>query len=98
MSKVVRVDGNRMALEGDVSVTNAMDLRVQGEALLAELSSPVAVDLAAAGNMGSVGLSLLLCWQRKAETLGKRIDVVNMPDKMRDVSRVSGLDQMLNRP
>ena len=97
MSKVVRVDGARMAVEGDMLVPDALTLRAQGEALLAELSSPVTVDLAGVGSVGSVGVSVLMCWMRKAEALGKRVVVVNMPDKMRDVSRVSSLDGLLNK-
>lgn len=96
MSKVVRVDDGRMAVEGDMQVATAASLRAQGEALLEALASPVTVDLQGATNVGSVGVSVLLCWMRKAGQLGKQLKVVNMPDKMRDVSRVSGLDQFLN--
>jgi phospholipid transport system transporter-binding protein len=97
VSKVIRVDTSRMAVQGDMLVQEAVTLRTEGEALLASLTSPVTVDLAGAGNVGSVGVSVLLCWMRKAEALGKRLVVVNMPDKMRDVSRVSGLDELLSR-
>lgn len=97
MSKVVRVDASRMAVQGDMLVPDAITLRAEGEALIASLASPVIVDLAEAGNVGSVGVSVLLCWLRKADALGKRLVVVNMPDKMRDVSRVSGLDELLSR-
>ncbi len=97
MSKVSRVDASRMVVQGDILVQEAVALRAEGEALLASLTSPVTVDLAGVGNVGSVGVSVLLCWMRKAEALGKRLVVVNMPDKMRDVSRVSGLDELLSR-
>jgi phospholipid transport system transporter-binding protein len=86
-----------MVVQGDILVQEAVALRAEGEALLASLTSPVTVDLAGVGNVGSVGVSVLLCWMRKAEALGKRLVVVNMPDKMRDVSRVSGLDELLSR-
>jgi phospholipid transport system transporter-binding protein len=56
----------------------------------------VTVDLQGATDVGSVGVSVVLSWMRKAEQLGKQLKVVNMPDKMRDVSRVSGLEQLLN--
>lgn len=95
MSKVVQVDASRMAVEGDLLVDGALELRAAGEALLATLSSPVTVDLAGAGAVGSVGVSVLLCWMRHAEKIGKRLIFVNMPDKMYDVSRVSGLDEVI---
>jgi len=84
-----------MAVEGDMLVTDALTLRSQGEALLVSLPGPVAVDLSQVGAVSSAGVSVLLCWMRKAEELGKQLLVVNMPDKMRDVSRVSGLDSLL---
>lgn len=96
MSKVIRVDAGCMAVEGDMQVVNAVSLRTQGEALIEELTSPVTVDLQGATNVGSVGVSVVLCWMRKAAQLGKQLKVVNMPDKMRDVSRVSGLEQFLD--
>lgn len=97
MSKVLRVDDSRFAVEGDMLVDDAVTLRAEGEALLAVLTSPVTVDLAQAGNVGSVGVSVLMCWMRKAAALGKQLNVVNMPDKMYDVSRVSSLDEILSR-
>ena len=97
MSKVFRVDDSRMAVSGDMLVDDAVALRAQGEALLASLTSPVTVDLAAAGNVGSVGVSVLMCWMRKAESLGKQLLVANMPEKMYDVSRVSSLDEILRK-
>lgn len=95
MSKIIRVDDNRFAVEGDMQVNDALGLREQGEAMLGSLASPVTVDLKGALNVGSVGVSVLMCWIRKAEQLGKKLVVVNMPDKMYDVSRVSGLDELL---
>lgn len=97
MSKVVQVDAGRMAVDGNMLASNALVLRSQGEALLEKLASPVTVDLSGVGQVGSVGLSVLLCWIRKAEALGKKLVVVNMPDKMRDMSRVSGLEELLGR-
>lgn len=97
MSKVVQVDASRIAVEGDMLVPDALALRAAGEALLPKLTSPVTVDLAAVAGVGSVGVSVLLCWMRLAEKLGKSLIFVNMPDRMYDVSRVSGLDEVLPR-
>lgn len=97
MSKVVQSGDNRMAVEGDMLVTNAVTLRHQGEALLASLSSPVTVDLSQVGAVSSAGVSVLLSWMRKSEALGKQLVVANIPEKMRDVCRVSGLDALLSQ-
>ncbi|MFZ5604255.1 MAG: STAS domain-containing protein [Pseudomonadota bacterium] len=95
MSKVVRVDASRFAVEGDMLFADAHALRAAGEALLPTLTSPVTVDLAAVEGVGSVGVSVLLCWMRAAEKLGKSLIFVNMPERMYDVSRVSGLDEVI---
>ena len=95
MNKVTRVDGNRMAVQGDMLFDDAVQVRAQGEALLPTLASPITVDLAGVQNVGSVGVSILMCWMRLAEKLGKELVFVNMPDKMYDVSRVSSLDEVI---
>jgi len=95
VSKVVQVGAGRMAVQGDMLVADALTLRSAGEALLPALNSPVTVDLAAVEGVGSVGVSVLLCWMRAAEKLGKSLIFVNMPDRMYDVSRVSGLDEVI---
>ena len=97
LNKVTRINDSTLAVEGDIQVDEALAIRKQGEALLAGLTSPVTVDLAKAANVGSVGISILLCWMRKAEALGKRLNIINIPDKMYDVSRVSGLDEILRK-
>lgn len=95
VSKVEPVDAGRLRVEGDMLVADALGLRTAGEALLQTLTSPVTVDLAAVGAVGSVGLSVLLCWLRQADRLGKQLIFVNMPDRLYDVSRVSGLDDLI---
>ena len=95
MSKVTRINDSTFAVEGDMQVEEALSLRAAGEALLASLSSPVTVDLTLAASVGSAGVSVLMCWMRSAEAMGKTLKIINMPDKMFDVSRVSGLDEIL---
>lgn len=95
MSKIIRVDASRMAVEGDMMFADALELRAAGEALLPSLGDTVTVDLATVERVGSVGVSVLMCWMRCAGKLGKKLIVVNMPDKLYDVSRVSGLDEVI---
>ncbi len=97
MSKITRIDESTFAVEGDMQVDDALALRVEGEVLLGTLSSVITVDLARVGGVGSAGISVLMCWMRKAELLGKRLAIINMPDKMYDVSRVCGLEEILRR-
>lgn len=84
-------------LTGEVTTTNALGLRQEGERALRDSASAVDVDLAGITRSTSAAISVLLCWMREAERMGKKIRFANMPDKMFDVARVSGLDSVIPR-
>ncbi len=96
-AQVVRVDDGSFAVQGDLVFATALRLRRQGEDLLPGLNNQVVVDLGQVGRVGSVGLSVLLCWMRTAARLGKTLKFVNMPDSLIDVSRVSGADSLISQ-
>ncbi len=85
----------RWSLRGEVGTGNVAPLRAQGDALLKQAGAHVVVDLGGITRSTSVCISLLLCWMREAECLGKRIAFANMPAKMLDVARVSSLEGIL---
>lgn len=84
-------------LAGEVTTDNALVLRHEGERALKDASASLVVDLAGISRSTSAAISVLLCWMRAADRLGKKIQFANMPDKMFDVARVSGLDAVLPR-
>lgn len=82
-------------LAGEVTTENAVALRQEGERALKDATDGLEVDLAGITRSTSAAISVLLCWMREANRLGKKIRFANMPDKMFDVARVSGLDSVL---
>ena len=84
-----------LVVKGDIDFTVAAELKSEGESLVAGMGDRVVVDLQEAGRMGSVAVSVLLCWLRMARAKGKEMVIVNMPRKMFDVVRMSGLDDVL---
>lgn len=93
---VTKVDDSTLTVTGDLVFATALPLRQQGEALIPAMATSIAIDLAGVERVGSVGLSVLLCWLRQARQLNKALSFVNPPAALIDVSRVSGLDFILN--
>lgn len=92
-----RMSPSAWALTGEVTTDNAVSLRQEGERALKDAADSLDVDLAGITRSTSAAISVLLCWMREAERLGKNIRFANMPDKMFDVARVSGLDAVIPR-
>lgn len=92
---LIRVNDAELAISGDMLFASATRLRGEGEKLLPGMAARITVDLSQVGRVGSVGISVLLCWLRMAQVLGKTLTFVNAPDDMLDVSRVSSLDSVI---
>ncbi len=92
---VVRVSDAELAISGDMVFATANELRSEGQKLLSGMHNEITVDLSQVSRVGSVGLSVLMCWLRMAQVLGKSMRFVNAPDGMMDVSRVSSLEQVI---
>lgn len=93
-ASIQQQDSNTALVSGVIDVKNAMKLKVQGEALVKKLESTIVIDLSGIEQSGSVGVSVMLAWMRTAAEAGKQIQFRDMPSKMFDVARVSGLDEV----
>lgn len=56
----------------------------------------VTIDLSQVQKTDSAGLALLLAWMRRSKTQEVKLTFINLPEKMKDLGRVSGLDQILS--
>lgn len=92
---LIRVNDGQLAISGDMLFASATRLRSEGEKLIPRMEDRITVDLSQVGRVGSVGISVLMCWLRMAQVLGKTLIFVNAPDDMLDVSRVSSLDTVI---
>lgn len=55
---------------------------------------PITVDLRAVTKADSAGLALLIEWQRRARNLKRQLVINNLPAKLKDLIRVSGLSEL----
>ena len=92
---VIRVSDTLLAVSGDMVFETAVELRRDGEKQLPGMGDNITIDLAQVGRVGSVGISVLMCWMRMAQVLGKKIRFVHAPDDMLDVGRVSAVDSVI---
>ena len=92
---VVKVDDEVLAISGDMVFSTAVRLRVEGERLIPAMRDRIRINLSQVGRVGSVGISVLMCWIRLAQALGKTIEFVSVPDELLDVIRVGGVDNVI---
>ena len=94
-AEIIQVDAHTVKVSGVIHVSNAMKLKAQGEAFIKAAQNSMVADLAGIEHSGSVGISILLAWMREAQAQDKEIVFKNIPGKMFDIARVSGLDEVL---
>lgn len=81
-------------LAGELSFETVPALLERGERLF-ERERQLWIDLAGISRADSAGLALLIEWARRARQSGAAIHFINLPEQMRDIVRVSGLDNVL---
>ncbi|OUS01772.1 hypothetical protein A9Q81_09370 [Gammaproteobacteria bacterium 42_54_T18] len=90
-----QVNPQQMMLEGELNQHTAAVLRIRYASLIEGADSQFSVDLSGVSRSNSVGLSLLLCFMRKAKKCNKVLVFVSIPDALFEMARVSGLDDVL---
>lgn len=82
------------SLHGELSFDSVPTLW-RRSAELWRVEATVTVDLAGVARADSAGLALLADWARQARARGLTLTYHDMPEQMRDLARVSGLDRVL---
>ncbi len=93
----------RLGSPGQLQLTGVLDyrsgpqLRKQGAALIKSSDAPhLVLDCSGVLKSSSVGLALLLAFMRDASEAGKSLSVQSLPGDMREIARVSGLNELLD--
>ncbi|MEE9423059.1 MAG: STAS domain-containing protein [Gammaproteobacteria bacterium] len=86
---------------GQIQITGVLDYDTV-PALLAQYRTQLAslpvweIDLANVERSNSAGLALLITWLREARQQEKPVRLLNIPEQMLQIARVSDLEEMLN--
>lgn len=86
-----------LQITGTVDLTSVVELRYQGERRIREAGKDLVVDLSGLGTAHSAVLSMLLCWQRLAASLGVALSFRGMNDRLASLAALSNLDGQLTR-
>jgi phospholipid transport system transporter-binding protein len=90
---MIRRDGARMALSGPVTLTNVASLLEEGRRHLSE--GVDTVDLGEVSEMDSALLALMLAWLRDARARGQALTFANLPESLRTIARLYGVDRLI---
>jgi phospholipid transport system transporter-binding protein len=90
---VIRREGPRLVVSGAVTLGNAAALLEEGRRHIAE--GVQTIDLAEVNEMDSALLAVLLAWLRDARSRKKKISFVNLPESLRTIAQLYGVDRLL---
>jgi len=93
---MIRREGPRMIVSGPVTLANAGSLLEEGRRHLAD--GVQMVDLGEVSEMDSALLALLLAWLRDARSRERPLGFSNLPESLRTIARLYGVDSLLPAP
>jgi len=90
---MIRREAGRMLLSGPVKLGNVAQLLEEGRLHLAE--GVATVDLSEVTELDSSALALLLAWLREAKAAGRALAFANLPEALRTIARLYGVEDLL---
>jgi phospholipid transport system transporter-binding protein len=90
---MIRRETNRIVVSGPVTLANAAGLLEEGRRHLKE--GVGVVDVGEVTEMDSTLLALLLAWLRDARALGAELAFENLPEALRTIARLYGVEALL---
>jgi phospholipid transport system transporter-binding protein len=89
-------EGEAIRLGGNVDFTTAAALEMEGEQWLREQAPTLCrLDLGGITHCNSAATALLLSWLRTAHSVGKTLTIENVPQALRGMMHLAGLDEFL---
>ena len=90
---MIRREGPRLVISGAVTLGNAATLLEEGRRHIAEGAQTV--DLGEVNEMDSALLAVLLAWLRDARSREKALSFVNLPESLRTIAQLYGVDRLI---
>lgn len=90
---MIRREGPRLVVSGAVTLGNAAALLEEGRRHVAE--GVQTIDLGEVNEMDSALLAVLLAWLRDAHGRERPISFVNLPESLRTIAQLYGVDRLL---
>jgi phospholipid transport system transporter-binding protein len=90
---MIRRDGTRMLISGPVTLGNVAAVLEEGRRHVAD--GVQTVDLAEVSEMDSALLAVMLAWLRDAKVREQALTFANLPESLRTIGRLYGVDRLL---
>lgn len=92
----LEIDADRIRVVGAIDFASVVPLERQGADWLRELAPQnCRLDLGAVSRCNSAGTALLLSWSRTARAAGRELTIENIPDSLRGMMLLAGLEDVL---
>ena len=89
-------DTGPIRVSGRIDFDSVLAYREMGERMIqSNAGDDLSFDLSNAEVSGNIGVSLLLCWLRCANNLGRKVTFTQIPENLCEMIRVSGVEQIL---
>jgi phospholipid transport system transporter-binding protein len=82
-------------ISGEMTFQSVPQFLLHTDEWLKSNASKITIDLAGVTHADSAGLALLIEWLQRARAAQRAIVFTHMPDQMRELARVNGLEQVL---
>ncbi len=90
---MIRREGDRIELEGPVTLATVPELAAAGESLIRQ--GPAVVDFAGVTEVDSAAVALALEWLRQAGLAGITLKLANIPGAMQNLAGLYGVSEFL---
>lgn len=90
---MIRVAGDRVEVDGAMTLPAASALLEQGKTLLAQGQG--IFDLARVTDVDSSALAVVFGWQRAARAAGTKVRIVNAPSDLLSLGELYGVSELL---
>lgn len=87
--------GDVLRVRGPVTMANVEGLLQEGRARMQDGAGNVVVDLSGVTEVDSASISMLLQWLREAAKRGHALSVTGVPENMRSLATLYGVDELL---
>lgn len=91
----MRREGENVHVSGELSMHTAADAVREGENVIRQAEGELVFDLAALRDCDSAALAVLLEWRREAARAGRALHWRNVPERLRQLARISELESVL---
>lgn len=90
---MIRREGDKIELEGPVTLATVPELAAAGTPLI--LQGPAVLDFAKVTEVDSAAVALALEWLRQAGLAGTTLQLANIPEAMQNLAGLYGVSEFL---